>query len=443
MNRKELFRRYTLFLCSVFVNAFSIAVITKALLGTSPISSVPYVLSLFTPGTMGQYTIIMNFGFILLEMVMMKRKEIYEKRFELLSQIPVTLCFGAFIDVSMHLLGWLNPTLYIMKVITLLIGCFILGLGISWEVKANVAMVTGEYLVQIISKFVRKEFGFVKVCFDVTLVSISCLLCLCFLPTIEGVREGTVIAALIVGPISHFLFPYWKIFDKWLLISPEKESLQSAQNRPIVITITREYGSGGRILGEMLAQKLGIKFYDKELIALVAQESRLPEKYIAENEQRVSSNYLLHIILQDYEAPIEKSLSSADALFVSQSRIVRKIASQEPCVIIGRCADYILRDFPSASIIKVFCYTNLEAACERCTKEYHLQSDNIREEVLRTNRARINHYQHYTNEKWGDPHRYDLMLNTGTLSMETACTLIEQLYKEKKGMQNALHSNEK
>ena len=105
MNRKELFRRYTLFLCSVFVNAFSIAVITKALLGTSPISSVPYVLSLFTPGTMGQYTIIMNFGFILLEMVMMKRKEIYEKRFELLSQIPVTLCFGAFIDVSMHLLG--------------------------------------------------------------------------------------------------------------------------------------------------------------------------------------------------------------------------------------------------------------------------------------------------------------------------------------------------
>lgn len=176
---------------------------------------------------------------------------------------------------------------------------------------------------------------------------------------------------------------------------------------------------------------------------MVAQESRLPEKYIAENEQRVSSNYLLHVILQDYEAPIEKSLSSADALFVSQSRIVRKIASQEPCVIIGRCADYILRDFPSASIIKVFCYTNLEAACERCTKEYHLQSDNIREEVLRTNRARINHYQHYTNEKWGDPHRYDLMLNTGTLSMETACTLIEQLYKEKKGMQNALHSNEK
>lgn len=196
MRRKELVRRYTLFFCSVLVNAFSIAVITKALLGTSPISSVPYVLSLFTPGTMGQYTIIMNFGFILLEMALMKRKEIYEKRFELLTQVPVTLCFGAFIDVSMHLLEWLDPTFYGAKVIVLLIGCFILGIGISWEVKANVAMVTGEYLVQVIAKFVRKEFGFVKVCFDVTLVSISCILCLCFLPSIEGVREGTVIAAL-------------------------------------------------------------------------------------------------------------------------------------------------------------------------------------------------------------------------------------------------------
>ena len=443
MRRKELVRRYTLFFCSVLVNAFSIAVITKALLGTSPISSVPYVLSLFTPGTMGQYTIIMNFGFILLEMALMKRKEIYEKRFELLTQVPVTLCFGAFIDVSMHLLEWLDPTFYGAKVIVLLIGCFILGIGISWEVKANVAMVTGEYLVQVIAKFVRKEFGFVKVCFDVTLVSISCILCLCFLPSIEGVREGTVIAALIVGPISHFLFPYWRIFDKWLFMASDQVERQPVQGYPIIVTITREYGSGGRVLGEMLAKKLGIKFYDKDLIALVAQESHLPEKYIAENEQRVSSNYLLHIILQDYEAPIEKSLSSADALFVSQSRIIRKIARQEPCVIIGRCADYILRDFPSASIIKVFCYTSLEDACERCTKEYHLQSDNIREEVLRTNRSRINHYQHYTNEKWGDPHRYDLMLNTRTLPMETACAWIEQLYKEKNGKLKAPHSKDK
>ena len=99
MSRKELLRRYLLFLGAVFVNAFSIAVITRALLGTSPISSVPYVLSLCVPsGTLGSYTIIMNLLFIVLEMCMMKRHEIREKRYELLLQVPITLCFGFFID---------------------------------------------------------------------------------------------------------------------------------------------------------------------------------------------------------------------------------------------------------------------------------------------------------------------------------------------------------
>ena len=432
MSKKELLRRYFLFFCSVLVNAFSIAVITKALLGTSPISSIPYVLSLFSSGSMGFYTVIVNILFILLELVFMKKKEIIEKRYELLSQIPVIFCFGTFIDISMdYLIAWLNPTFYLAKMLMLLVGCFILAVGISLEVKANVAMVTGEYLVQVISKFVHKEFGFVKVFFDVSLVLISCILSLCFMSTVEGVREGTVIAALIVGPISHFVRPYWRVLDNWLNVSQPQAEEKKAEDYPIVVTIAREYGSGGRLLGQMLAKELGIKFYDGELISMVAKESHFPEKYITENEQKVSSNYLLNIILQDYEAPIEKSLSSADALFVAQSRVIRKVAAEEPCVIIGRCADYILKDRAASSIIKVFCYTDLEDACKRCVEEYHISPDGVREKVLQTNRLRINHYQHYTNERWGDPHNYDLMINTGHMSFHTACSLISQLYKEK------------
>lgn len=221
MNRIELHRRYLLFLCSVFINAFGISVITKAMLGTSAISSVPYVLSLFTPGTMGQYTIYMNILFVFVETTMMKRGEISAKRYELISQIPIGILFGLFIDLSMHVLvGWLSPGSYLAKIVTLLAGCFILGLGISLEVKAGVSMVSGEYLVQVISRFFHKEFGFVKVCFDVTLVLIACTLSLSFLSGIEGVREGTVITALAVGPISHVLRPCWKVFDGWLQVSP-------------------------------------------------------------------------------------------------------------------------------------------------------------------------------------------------------------------------------
>ena len=351
MSKKELYKRYFLFLCSIFINSFSIAVITKAALGTSPISSVPYVLSLFTPFTMGQYTIVMNLIFILLEMTMMSRLEIHEKRYELWAQVPITLCFGSFIDVSMHVLWWLEPTAYLSQIVTLLVGCVLLALGISIEVKANVAMVTGEYLVQVISRFVKREFGFVKVVFDVTLVTIACLLGLIFMSRIDGVREGTIVAALIVGPITRFFRPYCRVFDRWLLDKREAPKAKPSEKYPVVVTIAREYGSGGHLLGEMLAKELGVKYYDKELISMVAKETDMPESFVAENEQSMSSNYLLNIILQDYEAPLERSLSSADALFVSQSRVIRQIARAHSCVIIGRCADYILDDFPESSVM--------------------------------------------------------------------------------------------
>lgn len=445
MSRSELLRRYLLFLVAVFVNGFSIAVITRALLGTSPISSVPYVLSLCVPsgGTLGSYTIIMNFLFILLEMCMMKRHEIREKRYELLLQVPITLCFGFFIDVSMHILWWLEPTHYLTQMITLLVGSVLLGVGISLEVKADVAMVTGEYLVQVISRFVKREFGFVKVYFDVSLVLIACAISLFYMGRVEGVREGTVIAALLVGPVTHFIVPYCRIFDRWLTGKSKRKEAEeaAAKHYPVVVTISREFGSGGRLLGKMLASKLGLKFYDKELITLAAKESKLPEKYVSENEQSVSSNYLLKIILQDYEAPIEKSLSSADKLFVAQSRVIRRLASEGPCVIIGRCADYILKDRPEESVIRVFCYSDPESAYRRCVEEYHVDPAQARSEIARINRGRGDHYQHYTGRKWDDPHNYDLVIDTGSISLEDACSLIARLYRERVQLSEQKHHN--
>ena len=433
MTKNELVRRYAFFVCSVLVNAFSIAVITKALLGTSPISSVPYVLSLSSPPTMGQFTIYMNFVFIMLEMLFLGKAETVHRRYELMAQVPITLCFGLFIDVSMNgLLSWLNPAGYVAQAVTLLVGCVILGLGVSMEVKANVAMVTGEYLVNIISKAVRREFGFVKVCFDLTLVIIACVLSLVFLGRIEGVREGTVAAALLVGPVSHFIYPYLKVFDGVLTSKPAMvESESSTGKQPIVITIAREFGSGGHLLGDMLAKRLGIKYYDKALISLAAEDSKMTEKYITDNEQRMSANTLLNIILRDYGAPIDRSLNPSDAVFVAQSRIIRRIADEQSCVILGRLGDYVLKDRPKNSIIRVFCHTDPDDAFNRCVNEYGRDPQAVRAELEQTNRSRVNHYQYYTGRRWGDPHNYDVTVNIGSIGMEAACDLITRLYEQK------------
>lgn len=209
-------RRYLLFVVSLFVNAFGIAFITKAMLGTSPITSVTYVLSMFTPYSMGVWTILLNLLFVILEPLFMTRQELKADWRMYALQIPIACCFGLFIDFSMFTLAWLHPSAYATQIIGLLAGCVILALGIALEVKVNVAMMAGEYLVNVITRRFHKEFGYVKLGFDMTLLAIACTLSLVFLSGIHGVREGTVAAALLVGPIVHFVSPYYRVFDRWM-----------------------------------------------------------------------------------------------------------------------------------------------------------------------------------------------------------------------------------
>lgn len=425
---KFLFRRYLLFCVALFVNALGIAFITRAALGTSPITSVTYVLSMFTPFTIGEWTIMLNILFVVLEPFMMTRKDLKEDLRMFLLQIPISFCFGIFIDICMHyILFWLNPATYPSMIIALLIGCVILAVGIALEVKANAAMMAGEYFVKVITRCFRGEFGYIKLGFDVTLVAIACLLSLIFMSGIYGVREGTVIAALIVGPIVHFVSPYYKFLDKWITPATDEKFTDVKKNKNIIITIAREYGSGGHLLGEMLSKELGIKLYDKEFIGMAAKRSGMDENFIAKNEQSIPSFWLKCIMSKNSEQPLEGSLSSDDVLFVAESKIIQELAEKEPCIIIGRCADFILQDYPK--VLKVFCYSDIENAVSRCVSEYGIKRENAESEIRRINRNRIHHYEYYTGRKWGEPHHYNLMLNTGTISLETACKLIKDIYR--------------
>ncbi|WP_254886568.1 cytidylate kinase family protein [Phocaeicola coprocola] len=422
---KYMSRRYILFAVSLFVNAMGIAFITKALLGTSPITSVTYVLSMFTPLTIGQWTIVLNLLFVLFELPFMTRKELKDDLRMFLLQIPISLCFGTFIDLSMNMLYWLEPVKYIDQIIYLLVGCVILAAGITLEVKANVAMMAGEYFVRVISQRFHGEFGYVKLCFDITLVCIACLFSICFMSGIYGVREGTVAAALLVGPIVHFISPYYRCFDKWINDVKDKDAIALRNIQHVIITIAREYGSGGHLLGEMLSKELGIKLYDKEFIHLVAEKSGINEQYIKKNEQSIPSFWLKCILGKNSEQSLERSLSSDDVLFVAESKIIQELAEKGPCIIVGRCADFVLRDYPN--LIKVFCYSDLRSACVRCVQEYGVSEEKAESEIKRINHNRIAHYEYYTGEKWGEPHHYNLMINTGSIDLSVACNLIKSI----------------
>lgn len=195
-------KRYVIFLIGLFVNSLGVSLITKASLGTSPISSIPYVLSLSFPFTLGNFTIFFSVFLILLQLLILRKNF----KLEHVLQIPVSIVFGYFIDLTMLLFTWVNPQNYVMKIVYLLIGCLILGIGVYMEVLADVVMLPGESFVRAIVLTWKTNFGTTKIFFDVSMGSYRSSSCsFGFAGHLNGVREGTVIAALLVGFIARVL----------------------------------------------------------------------------------------------------------------------------------------------------------------------------------------------------------------------------------------------
>lgn len=197
----EKLKRYVVFLIGLFVNSLGVALITKADLGTSPISSIPYVLSLNFPLTLGQFTIVFSLLLIALQLIILRK----DFRPEHILQIPVSFVFGYFIDLCMALLSFIQPQAYGMKVLYLLIGCVVLGVGVYMEMLADVVMLPGESFVRSIVFRWGPEFGMTKVAFDVTMTVVAAVLSFVFAGALAGVREGTIVAALLVGFIARLI----------------------------------------------------------------------------------------------------------------------------------------------------------------------------------------------------------------------------------------------
>lgn len=428
-NKAELFRRYLTFGISLFIIACGISLITRSNLGTSPITSVPYVASLHTHVSLGTYFFLFTIILICIQLLLLGKKGIMERKMELLMQFPVAFILSVFTDIAMYMTEGFSPELYHIKIISLVIGCFVLAAGICLEVIADVTMISAEYTIQFATIRFKKNFGNIKICFDVTLVLFAILCSWLLSGRIDGVREGTVIAALITGPMVRLIMPRLIFVRNWLSTPNEREATTiQTTPYPLVITISREYGSGGHQIGEALAKELGITFYDKELISLVAQEGRFSEKFVSENEQKLPTSLLYQMIMQDYEAPLDKSLSYDDALFVAQSKVIRRIVSEKPCVIVGRCADYILRERPNT--INIFLFGDLKSKTERVISEYGISSDEAPNKIIQTDKARKEHYFHYTGRKWGDSRNYHATFNTSHITVSQTTEILKKIYIE-------------
>lgn len=390
MTKKELLKRYILFTIGLFVNALGVSLITKASLGTSPISSIPYTLSMGFPLTMGQFTFILNL-FLILGQIIFLRKDF--KKIQLM-QIPVSVLFGYFIDLTMSFLGFLSPIHYWEKIISLIAGCLVLAFGVSLEVIANVVMLSGEAFVNAISMKFKKEFGITKICFDTVLTICACITSMIMFQKITGVREGTIIAALLVGFIAKTLNKHLAWMDKRLrgnaFIKNKEIIIPSETKDKVIVTIGREYGSGGHEIGEKLANELNIPFYDKETISYSAKETS----------------------------------------FDLQCRRIKELAAQGSCVIVGRCADYVLQG--EEQITRVFIHANEKSRMERTATTYNFTKEAAKMSMHKNDMGRKSFYKRYTGKEWGEPQNYHLMIDSSVFGIDGTVRIIKDAVKKQR-----------
>jgi cytidylate kinase len=194
-----------------------------------------------------------------------------------------------------------------------------------------------------------------------------------------------------------------------------------------VITIARGYGSGGKTMGKILAEELGIHFYDRELLRLASDDSGINEDLFGRADEQLNTSLLFKIARKEYKGqlipPDSEDFVSNDNLFNYQAKVIKEIAKQESCVIVGRCADYILKD--TDNVVKIFIHASLTDCVARLEGMFSLPKKEIEKKVLATDKRRAEYYKYYTGRNWEDAKNYDLCLNSQQLGFDKCLQIVK------------------
>ena len=243
-----------------------------------------------------------------------------------------------------------------------------------------------------------------------------------------------IIGVLSAGPVADgiaFILAVTLLLREWKSLKSkektgerviiEKASENQINDKNVIITIAREYGSGGRYIGKLVAQKLGIKLYDKNFIEEMADSTGFSAEYIKENEQK-------RTVLDNFNNGYYAGLNNADELFIKESELIKELANKESCVIVGRCADFILKD--NQNVLKIFIDNSLENKIKRATTFYRMDKEKAKKEITRINKLRANHYKYYTENNWKEPSNYDICINSDAIGIDYAVELICNMVKD-------------
>ncbi len=422
-------KRLLVYFVGLFIMAIGVVFSVKSALGVSPVTSLANVTSQITGRDLGLCTTCVYCLYILVELILLRR----DFKPEMLLQIVASFVFGTFVSMATSLFAFLPaPTTYPMRLVFLLCSIPMVAFGVMLYLAPNILPTPGEGMSLAISKKTGLPVAYSKTVFDSCMVLTSALTSLVWFHGLVGVREGTVISALTVGFVMKRM---QRVCQPALLRFVERETkleravaavgaygIDSAGKPKIIIAIGREFGSGGYEIGQALSQRLGVTFYDQQLIAMEAEESGLTEDYIRDHEQHMAHEVLYDLVTAGY-AMHNEGLPPLERLFAAQTRIFRRIAAgDESCVIVGRCADYILYDDPNC--FRIFIHATPRARIDRLMRRFDLDEEGARTQMNTTDLYRARHYKHFTGREYGTQKYYHLAVDSGQLGAEGSVELI-------------------
>ena len=430
-------KRLLVYLLGLYCMAIGVVFSARSNLGVSPVGSLANVL--YQIGLAQKAPAFVNLGncttavyclYILTELLILRR----EFQARMLLQLAASLLFGQMVNLATGMMAFLpDPGNYAVQLLYLLCSIPLVAVGVMLYLTPNILPTPGEGMSLAISKKTGLSVGASKTIFDCSLVVISGLTSLIYFHGLVGVREGTVICALLVGfvmkqlqkvcqkPLLHFVEREDRI-SRALSNAAEGYELDASGKPKIIITIGREFGSGGYEIGRLLAEKLGITFYDRQINEMASAQSGLPLAKVEELEHHMEREILYDFKNAAY-AMTNGCLSPEEQLFVAQTTVIRRIAAgDESCVIMGRCADYLLYNDPNC--FRVFIHARPDARVKRTMAQYNLDYAEAKRQMENTDRSRAQHYRHFTGREYGKQEYYHLSVDSGMLGTEESVEAI-------------------
>lgn len=430
-------KRLFVYIVGLFLMAMGVVFSAKSALGVSPVGSLANVLYQIaldrglTAVTLGNATTAVYCLYIFVEFLILRR----DFKPAMLLQLVASVLFGWLVNLATAVLGFLPaPVNYPMQLGYLLCSVPLVAVGVMLYLSPNILPTPGEGMSLAISRKTGLSVGGSKTVFDCAMVVISAVVSLLWFHGLVGVREGTVICALTVGFVMRQL---QKVFQPALLRFVERETkleraiqaatagyrLDAAGKPKIVIAIGREFGSGGLEIGRKLADALGVTFYDQQLTDMGIAESGLSPEFVNAHEQNMTNAVVYDLLAANYSMSNE-GLTPVERLFAAQTAIIRRIAaSDESCVIVGRCADYILYDDPNC--FRIFIHAAPDARLPRIMAKYDLDERQARIHMSNTDQARARHYKYFTGRNYGSQQYYHLAVDTAQVGVDGAVELIQ------------------